>query len=391
MEAVNRGNNHKIGSITVITGNMFAGKTSVLIEEYNRNKNYRRCLAFKPTLDNRYSEVEIISHDKKSIKAIPIQNIQEIEKYKDKADNIYIDELHFFTRGDKKGMINHYLNELANQNKEIVCAGLTWDCFANEPFLGVSHLMATAEYPLRLFGKCDIENCPERSTRQRWKLDWLPQKPEDFVGGSEKYGSYCRFHYKPVNKTILSKNTLIIIAGGSGTGKTTVESLLTQDPQIVKLISTTTRPKREGEINGKDYYFISKEEFGTELEKGRFLEHVIYDNNYYGIHGKVVDLVLGAQNKHGVIIVDVEGMRQIKKYCQEKGYNTISYWFQAESLEKMIEHMRKRGTSEAEIIRRLIIGEKERKFAREFDYILTIQENSLETVAQKIKARIFKN
>jgi guanylate kinase len=121
------------------------------------------------------------------------------------------------------------------------------------------------------------------------------------------------------------KNTLIIIAGGSGTGKTTVESLLTQDPSIVKLISTTTRPKREGEQHGKDYYFISQAEFQQELEKGHFLEHVIYDNNYYGIHGKVVDLILGTQNKHGVIIVDVEGFRQIKKYCQTKGYHTISY------------------------------------------------------------------
>jgi guanylate kinase len=123
----------------------------------------------------------------------------------------------------------------------------------------------------------------------------------------------------------MNKNTLIIIAGGSGTGKTTVENLLTQDTNIIKLVSTTTRPKREGEENGKDYYFISKEEFETELKKGRFLEYVVYDNNYYGIHGKVVDLVLETQNKQGVIIVDVEGMRQIKKYCQAKGYRVVSY------------------------------------------------------------------
>src|SRR4051794_28204219 len=127
-----------------------------------------------------------------------------------------------------------------------------------------------------------------------------------------------------------TKNTLIIIAGGSGAGKSTVESLLAQDPQVVKLVSTTTRPQREGEEHGKDYYFISKEEFEAELEKGQFLEHVIYDNNYYGIHGKVVDLILETQRKNGVIIVDVDGFHQIKKYCQEKGYNTISYWFQNE-------------------------------------------------------------
>ncbi|CAG8473532.1 1905_t:CDS:2 [Scutellospora calospora] len=168
------------------------------------------------------------------------------------------------------------------------------------------------------------------------------------------------------NSTERSKNTLIIIAGGSGTGKTTVENLLTQDPNIAKLISTTTRPPRTGEKDGQDYYFISKETFQTELEKGRFLEHVIYDGNYYGIHGKVVDLILGTQNKHGVIIVDVD----------------------AESLEKMVEHMRKRGTSEPEIIRRLTIAEKEEKFAPEFDHILTIKENELTATVQKIKENL---
>ncbi|CAG8704771.1 6340_t:CDS:2, partial [Cetraspora pellucida] len=181
----------------------------------------------------------------------------------------------------------------------------------------------------------------------------------------EKIRKFEKYVYNQGNPNN-SKNTLIIIAGGSGTGKTTVESLLAQDPNIVKLISTTTRPPREGEKDGQDYYFISKETFQAELEKGRFLEHVIYDGNCYGVHGKVVDLILGAQNKHGVIIVDVA----------------------AESTEKMVEHMKKRGTSEPEIIRRLIIAEREEKFATEFDHILTIKENDLVTTAQKIKEHL---
>lgn len=191
-----------------------------------------------------------------------------------------------------------------------------------------------------------------------------------------------------MEETNKNKNVLIIIAGGSGTGKTTVETLLSQDPNIVKLVSTTTRLPREGEVNGKDYYFISKEEFDTELKKGRFLEHVIYDGNYYGVHGKVIDLILGTQKKNGVIIVDVAGFRQIKKYCSEKGYNTISYWFKAESREKMVEHMKKRGTSEPEIVRRLVIEEKEGRFATEFDYVLTVKENGLTEAVQEIKEKL---
>src|SRR3954451_23387028 len=128
MKEVNIKNNHKIGSITIITGNMFSGKTSLLIDKYNQNKNYRKCLAFKPTLDDRYSETEIVSHNKDKIKAIPINSIQDIEKYKGQFDNAYIDEIHFF-----KEDVNTYLNNLASQNKEIVVAGLTWDCFADRP------------------------------------------------------------------------------------------------------------------------------------------------------------------------------------------------------------------------------------------------------------------
>ncbi|CAI2183197.1 1218_t:CDS:2 [Funneliformis geosporum] len=312
MEEINSKKNHKIGSITVITGNMFSGKTGLLIAKYNQNKNYRKCLAFKPTLDTRYSETEIVSHDQESIKAIPITTIQEIDKYKERFDSAYIDELHFFSRNDQGGEVNRYLNELANQNKEIVGAGLTWDCFADKPFLSVAHLVATAEYP-------------------------------------------------PVSKPNINKdkNALIIIAGGSGTGKTTIENLLAQSPNITKLVSTTTRPPRAGEVDGQDYYFISKAEFEVELAKGRFLEHVIYDGNYYGVHGKVIDLILGTQKKNG-----------------------------AESREKMIEHMKKRGTSEPEIIRRLIIEEKEGKFAVEFDYILTVKENGLAEVVRTIKNKL---
>lgn len=126
-------------------------------------------------------------------------------------------------------------------------------------------------------------------------------------------------------ENINNKNTLIIIAGGSGTGKTAVKNLLVQNSNIVKIITTTTRPPRKGEENGKDYYFIRQEIFQAELEKGHFLEHVIYDGNYYGVHDKVIDLILVTQDKHGVISVDVAGFRKIKKYCQAKGYNTISY------------------------------------------------------------------
>lgn len=215
-------------------------------------------------------------------------------------------------------------------------------------------------------------------------------------GGQQPYQFYWEKIKKitdkkiPVTSKSLNENkkTLIIIAGGSGVGKTTVENLLAQDPNIIKVISTTTRSKRAGEIEDKDYYFVDPGKFQAKLKEGKFLEHVIYDGNYYGVERKAIDLILETQKKNGVIIVDVEGFRQIKKYCLEKGYSTISFWFQTESLEKMIEHMQKRGTSEPEIIRRLIINEHQSRAISEFDFVLTIPENGLSAVVQKIKAKL---
>jgi guanylate kinase len=189
---------------------------------------------------------------------------------------------------------------------------------------------------------------------------------------------------KPINPNQLSK-TLIIICGGSGTGKTSVKNMLIRDPNIVKIITSTTRKPRIGEEHGKDYYFIAEETFKQELIKGRFLEHVIYDGNYYGLHGKVIDLILGTQQKNGVIVVDIRGMISLKKYCKEKGYGVITFLFKTPNLEKMVENMRKRGTSDKEIIDRLIMEEKQNKYLgnEKFDYVFTIER--LEETTQEIK------
>ncbi|CAG8627272.1 20084_t:CDS:2, partial [Gigaspora margarita] len=122
----------------------------------------------------------------------------------------------------------------------------------------------------------------------------------------------------------------------SGTGKTSIETILAQDSNIIKLISTTTRPKREGEI----------------------------DNNYYGIHGNVIDYILKKQDKHGVVILDVTFPTK----------------------EKAIANMQKRKASEEEIQRRLIIDKEEEKSATEYDYILVIDDN-LEEMAEFIKIK----
>jgi 8-oxo-dGTP diphosphatase len=94
-----------------------------------------------------------------------------------------------------------YLEELARQDKKIIVAGLDWNYFANKPFSTTADLLAVAEQVVKLATKCQIEDCEQQAVKSRWKLTKLPEKPTDYVGGGEKYGSYCRRHYVPIAKS----------------------------------------------------------------------------------------------------------------------------------------------------------------------------------------------
>lgn len=75
---------------------------------------------------------------------------------------------------------------------------------------------------------------------------------------------------------------MIVLSGASASGKTEVAKLLAKDHGITKIITTTTRPMRNGEVNGRDYFFVTKEEFEKLIAEGHFVEYTIYNGNYYG-------------------------------------------------------------------------------------------------------------
>ncbi|CAJ0746953.1 20986_t:CDS:2 [Entrophospora sp. SA101] len=156
-------------------------------------------------------------------------------------------------------------------------------------------------------------------------------------------------------------NLLVIISGVSGVGKSEVmKRLLTySELNSQKLITTTTRSPRSGEKDGQDYYFISREEFREGIVNNQFLEHVEYNNNYYGTS-------LNSLKKAGKI---------------------ISFWLQPPNRAKLLANLRKRGEREAEIKKRLTIAESEIPFAQEYDFILTVNDN-LDQVAAEIKKKI---
>jgi len=108
------------------------------------------------------------------------------------------------------------------------------------------------------------------------------------------------------------KGELYIISAPAGGGKTTIVSLLLNEiPNLTRAITCTTRKPRKGEINGKDYIFLSKEEFENQIKEGRFLEYALIHGNYYGTPKEEVEKLLN-NGKDVILVIDVQGMKQIK-------------------------------------------------------------------------------
>src|SRR5436305_623741 len=118
---------------------------------------------------------------------------------------------------------------------------------------------------------------------------------------------------------------LLIISGESGVGKTTIEKKIANDTSLnfTRIISVTTRKQRKDEKPNFDYYFISKEKFKEELKKNNFIEHISYDDNYYGIYRRDIDFLFD-KKKNCVVSAGVEGTKQIKRYFLKKNLCVVS-------------------------------------------------------------------
>jgi thymidine kinase len=128
------------GRIEVICGSMFSGKTEELIRRINRVKIAKRDIAiFKPSIDQRYSSQDVVSHDKSAIEATPIENSSSILLLYHDADVVAIDEAQFFDRG-----IVDVCNTLANNGVRVIIAGLDMD-YQGVPFGPMPELCAIAD------------------------------------------------------------------------------------------------------------------------------------------------------------------------------------------------------------------------------------------------------
>ncbi len=162
---------------------------------------------------------------------------------------------------------------------------------------------------------------------------------------------------------------LIIVSAPSGTGKSTlVRYLLSQDLNLEFSISATSRPPRDGEQEGVDYYFLTPEEFKRRIANGEFLEfEEVYENTFYGTLKSEVDRLLD-KDKNVIFDVDVIGGLNIKKIY---GDQALSIFVMPPSMEELRNRLKKRGTETPEAIeKRLAKAKYEMSFAPQFDVMI---------------------
>lgn len=176
------------------------------------------------------------------------------------------------------------------------------------------------------------------------------------------------------------RGKLIILCGPSGVGKgTLLAKVLKNLPDATVSISATTRLPRSGEIDGKNYFFISKEQFIKDIENGEFLEWAEYAGNYYGTPIKAVQKSL-EEGISVILEIEIQGASQIK----EKINDVVMIFILPPSFEELKTRLKGRNTeTEESIAKRLAIMEEEMAKSHEFDYLII--NDSLERASQELQ------
>lgn len=178
---------------------------------------------------------------------------------------------------------------------------------------------------------------------------------------------------------IKQKGLLIVLSGPSGVGKGTVRKELFKHVDNLKYsISMTTRQMRPGEENGKDYYFVTKDEFIKRIEKGKFLEHAQFVGNFYGTP---LDKIEECINKGDDMLLEIEvnGATQVRHKLPE----AVLIFLVPPSKKDLYERLKSRGTEDEEVIQaRIQKADSEFPEARFYDYIVV--NDKVEDAAKRI-------
>jgi guanylate kinase len=172
----------------------------------------------------------------------------------------------------------------------------------------------------------------------------------------------------------MSQGKVIIFSAPSGSGKTTiVKHLLAHEPLLGFSISACTRDKRgREEENGKDYYFLTPEEFREKINQDAFIEwEEVYAGNFYGTLKEEIKRIWD-QGRHVIFDVDVKGGINLKEYFGDKA---LSIFVKVPSIEDLAQRLRDRGTeSEESLSRRIYKAKFEMGFENKFDVVLVNED-----------------
>jgi guanylate kinase len=178
---------------------------------------------------------------------------------------------------------------------------------------------------------------------------------------------------------------IFILSAPSGGGKTTIaKALLRQTPDLARVITTTTRKPRPEERDGRDYFFISAEEFKKQIAQNEFAEWANVHNHYYGTSHQALKIIF-TQHKAPLLVIDVQGAKSIKQQYS----NTILIFIIPENFSALRKWLIRRGrNNKEEIVTRLRNAKEELAQAKYYDYTIVNRDGKLEETIQKVVAII---
>lgn len=178
---------------------------------------------------------------------------------------------------------------------------------------------------------------------------------------------------------------LLVLSGPSGVGKTTIARRLTERPEFVKITTCTTRAPRGAEVDGRDYHFLSRDQFQERARQGRFLEYAEVHGEFYGTPKDAIESELKA-GRNVLLDIDVQGAHSIRR----SGFPNLLLFIAPPSWEELRKRIKGRKTeSAAAIQRRLQTAEREMKEKDTFDRVIVNRdlEQTVEEVFAAVRGR----
>jgi guanylate kinase len=174
---------------------------------------------------------------------------------------------------------------------------------------------------------------------------------------------------------------IILLTGPSGAGKSTIAKRLLADPTLAlqKFVTCTTRPKREGEEEGKDYWFMTRDEFETRLADEVFFEHAEVYGNYYGSSKEVMNELLQG-DKNLLIVIDVQGFKTVQKLYP----NTYVIFLDAPKA-SLIHRLEDRGTDPDDLKRRTDQIDEEELDRQLADVVVQNEDGQIDKTFEQVR------